>query len=165
LLPKSERAKFKETTPVSVDRHELLSQQLLGLLVLEPSAIPTIKERLPVEAVAPGVWQDLYRIYISQYSETHQTQRETWRPTIAERDAGLADALAVANLAVSTLEDSTAVERHREIESIANVMQGLWLRRELEKLTLALKQAEAKKDTNSIKELSRRFDELTTKLK
>jgi DNA primase len=165
LLPKTERTKSKESMPVSVDRRELLSQQLLGLLVLEPSAMPTVKERLSVEAFAPGIWQDLYRIYISQYSETHQTQRETWRPTIAERDAGLADALAVANLAASTFEGSTAVERHREIEFIAEAMQGLWLRRELEQLTLALKQAEAKKDVASVRELSQRFDELTTKLK
>jgi DNA primase len=165
LLPKSERAKLKELTPASVDRCELLSQQLLGLLVIEPSAMPTIKERLPVEAFAPGVWQGLYKIYLSQYSETHQTQRETWRPTIAERDAGLADAFAVANLAASTFEGSTAVERHREIESIAEAMQGLWLRRELEQLTLALKQAEAKKDTAMVRELSRRFDELTAKFK
>lgn len=146
------------------DRHILLAQRLLGLLQLEPSAMPTVSGQLPVEAL-PGVWQNLYKFVLLQYSEGHTQSVEAWRTAASQSDTTIADALAVAALAVTDLATASSVERHRELDAVVREIARLWLSRELAQVSQAIHQAEARKDQTDLRPLTTRFTELAERLR
>lgn len=153
-------------TPAPVmDRTERICQQILGLLQLEPDAIPGIAKDLPAEAFPPGVWRDLYKFFLNQYSSEHNPSPATWAQAAGERDASLADALAVANLAVTSFTRASSVERHREIEAAVRALLRVWLDQEMAKITPAMQAAEARHDTAVMQELSAQFTALTQQLR
>lgn len=162
-VPQRRPSGAKDTVP-TVDRHERLSQRLLGVLQLEPSAIAGL-EKLIAPEVLPQPWQNLYKFLLVQYSSDHTPSADAWRQSAAQADPSLADALAIASLAVSDLTDATPVERHREVHAVATELARLWLGQELRQLTVALQRAEASKDANAVQELSTRFTTLTTQLR
>ncbi len=146
------------------DRHILLAQRLLGLLQLEPSAMPTVSGQLPVDAL-PGVWQNLYKFVLLQYSEGHTQSVEAWRTAASQSDPTIADALAVAALAVTDLATASSVERHRELDAVVREIARLWLTRELTQVTQAIRQTETQKNHAALTPLTTRFTELTERLR
>ncbi len=150
--------------PPMVDRRERLSQRLLGVLQLEPSALPGVENVISPEALTQP-WQNLYKFVLVQYSSDHTPSAEAWRQSAAQADPSLADAFAIASLAVSDLTDATPVERHREVHAVATELARLWLTHELRQLTVALQRAEASKDAKAVQELSNRFTTLTAQLR
>jgi len=156
-------AKAESVPEPREDRLTRLAQRLLGLLQLEPTVIPTVTKQLPPDAL-PGEWQNLYKFVLLQYSEG-QTSVEAWRPAASQRDPTIADALAVAALAVTDLATATSVERHRELDTVVREIARLWLTRELTQLTQAIRQSEAEKPSGDLKALTARFTELTERLR
>ncbi len=73
LQPPKRKAGAEEKPVPVVDRKERLSQRLIGVLQLEPSAIPQAQQLLPPEALN-GQWQDLYKFVLLQYSSDHTPQ-------------------------------------------------------------------------------------------
>ncbi len=153
-----------EAAPLVVDRRERLSQRLLGALQLEPSALGDVRDTIEAEALTQP-WQALYKFVLLQYSSDHTPSADAWRQSAAQADPSLADALAIASLAVSDLTDATPVERHREVHAVATELARLWLSQELRLLTVALQKAEALKDASAVQELSNRFTTLTAHLR
>lgn len=150
--------------PPMVDRRERLSQRLLGVLQLEPSALSAVAGLIKPEALTQP-WQNLYKFVLVQYSSNHTPSAEAWRQSAAQADPSLADAFAIASLAVSDLTDATPVERHREVHAVATELARLWLNHELRQLTVALQSAEASHDAQAVQELSNRFTTLTAQLR
>ena len=150
--------------PPVVDRRERLSQRLLGVLQLEPSALSAVEGLITPEALTQP-WQNLYKFVLVQYSSNHTPSAEAWRQSAAQADPLLADAFAIASLAVSDLTDATPVERHREVHAVATELARLWLNHELRQLTVALQSAETSKDAKAMQELSSRFTTLTAQLR
>lgn len=164
LEPAKVATRAPETAEPHQDRHTLLAQRLLGLLQLEPSAVPTVMQHVSAEALS-GIWQNLYKFVLLQYSEGHTQSVEAWRTAASQSDPTIADALTVAALAVSDLATATSVERHRELDAVVREIARLWLNHELTQVTQAIRQAETQKDPAALTPLTSRFTELTERLR
>lgn len=147
-----------------VDRYEILSQRLLGLLQLEPTMIPELAKNLSEDAL-DGAWQSLYKFLQLQYSENNNIDSANWQHIAAKLDQSLADSLAISTMAVSDMSSATSVEKHREIEVVVHELQRIWFTKKLQQLTQELKQAEKAGDKGQVGRLTKLFQELTQKFR
>ncbi len=159
----SQEIKFTETRTQS--REDLLSEQILALVLKYPQNIDYLINHLELNILADEQLRQIYKELILYYNEKKQLDYSQFEKILLTKDPNLVNRLTTLMLlADKDFFNFTEEQIKQEIINIINSLNQNFIKKKIKQIEVLLNQAEKNKDDKQIQELSKDFSNLTRQL-
>ncbi len=156
-----------ETEPIIsavVDRHQLLSERLLSIILYIPEHLDYLADKLTPEMLSSLELTELYRRAVVFYTERKQLDLDAFKQELAAEINLIKLAESLWFKAEQDFIDKEKDELSQELFVLLNSLQRLYLEKQLRVVAEQIKLAEKNGDQNSLVQLKEQHRELCSNL-